>query len=250
MADAKRNTWMRRVRVGGQALCLLLPLACQQQMGEQPYYRPLEPSTFFPDGRSARLLLPGTVAQGQLRDDPLLFTGKDGTRRRAVLAVSLLGFGADGPLAVATVVPALFEKMAVADYATIFPFPVTAEVLERGQQRFTIFCAVCHDSTGNGNGKIVQRGYTRPPSYITDYSRGFERRGYKVLLRDAPVGYYFEVVSKGMGAMSDYSAQVPPRDRWAIIAYIRALQFSQHAPLDRLPPKVKEEALKELEGTR
>jgi mono/diheme cytochrome c family protein len=125
--------------------------------------------------------------------------------------------------------------------------------LERGRQRFEIFCAVCHDPTGNGNGKIPERGYTKPPSYITDYSRGFERRGYKVLLRDAPVGYYFEVISKGEGAMADYSAQVTPEDRWKIIAYIRALQLSQHAPLDtldKLPPGEKEKALKVLEGTR
>jgi mono/diheme cytochrome c family protein len=248
MADAKRNTWMGRVRVGGLALCLLLPLACQQQMGEQPYYRPLEPSTFFPDSRSARPLPPGTVAQGQLRYDQPLYTGNDGTRRGAVLAVSLLGFGADGPLAVATVVLPLFENMAVADYATTFPFPVTTEVLERGQQRFSIFCAVCHDSTGNGNGKIVQRGYTRPPSYITDYSRGFERRGIKVLLRDVPVGYFFEVVSKGYGAMPDYASQVPPRDRWAIIAYVRALQLSQYARLEELPEGERQAVRKALEG--
>jgi mono/diheme cytochrome c family protein len=137
--------------------------------------------------------------------------------------------------------------MALADHATTFPFPVTAELLERGQQRFAIFCAVCHDSTGNGNGKIVQRGYTHPPSYITDNSRGFERRGIKVRLRDVPVGYYFEVVSKGYGAMPDYAAQVPPRDRWAIIAYIRALQLSQHAYLEELPEEERQAAQKALE---
>jgi mono/diheme cytochrome c family protein len=247
MADAKRNNWMGKVRVGGLALCLLLPLACQQKMGEQPYYRPLESSTFFSDGRSARPLQPGTVAQGQFRSDPPPFTGKDGTSKGAVLTVSLVGFGASGPLAVATFAPPLLEKIAVAEYTTSFPFPVSAELLERGQQRFTIFCAVCHDSTGNGNGKIVQRGYTRPPSYVTDYSRGFERRGIKVLLRDAPVGYFFEVVSKGYGAMADYASQVPPRDRWAIIAYIRALQLSQHARLEELPEEEQQAARKALE---
>ena len=119
--------------------------------------------------------------------------------------------------------------------------------MERGQERFTIFCAVCHDPIGNGNGKIVQRGYTRPPSYVTDYSRGFERRGIKVKLRDVPVGYYFEVVSKGYGAMPDYAAQIPPRDRWAIIAYIRALQLSQHARLEGLPEAERQAARKALE---
>jgi mono/diheme cytochrome c family protein len=248
MMDAKRRIWMGRARAVGLALFLLLPLACQQQMGQQPYYRPLEPSAFFPDGRSARSPLSGTVARGQLRDDRTLFEGKDGNGRGASLAVSLLGFGADGPLTAVTVSPPLFEKMAVADYAAAFPFPVTAEVLERGQQRFMIFCAVCHDPTGNGDGKIVQRGYTRPPSYITGYSHGFKRRGIKVLLRDVPVGYYFEVISKGYGAMADYAAQVSPRDRWAIIAYIRALQLSQYARLEELPEEERQDARKALEG--
>jgi len=100
-------------------------------MGRQPYYRPFEPSGFFPDGRSARSLPAGTVARGQLRDDQPVFTGKDGSGSGAVLAASLLGFGADVPFVVASVLPPIFEKMAVADYITAFPFPVTMEVLER-----------------------------------------------------------------------------------------------------------------------
>ena len=210
MVDAMRISWMGKAKVVTLTLFLLLPLGCQQQMGRQPYYRPLEPSTFFSDGRSARPVPSGTVAQGQLEDDQHLFTGKDGTGSGAAQAASFVGFAADGPLTAAMVAPPLFEKMAVADYASTFPFPVTAEVLERGQQRFTIFCSVCHDSTGNGNGKVVQRGYTRPPSYITDDSRGFEHRGVKVRLRNVPVGYLFEVVSKGYGAMPDYASQVRP----------------------------------------
>src|SRR5262249_32013453 len=158
MADAKRKTWMSKGRAAGQAFCLLLPVAGQQQMGQQPSYRPLEPSTFFPDDRSARPLLPGTVAQGQFQDDQTLFKGKDGNGRGASLAVSLIGFGAHGPLIGATVVPPLSEKMAVADYTDTFPFPVTEEVMARGQQRFTIFCAVCHDPTGTGHRTIVPPG--------------------------------------------------------------------------------------------
>jgi len=234
------------LKIAGLALCLLLLVGCQQQMGQQPYFRPLEPSPFFPDSRSARPLLPGTVAQGQLRDDGPFFTGKDENRKGSVPAMAFLGFG-DNALTLAMVAPLLFEEMAVADYATAFPFPVTTDVLARGQERSTIFCAVCHDATGNGNGKIVERGYTRPPSYITDYSRGFEHRGIKVRLRDVPVGYYFEVISRGYGAMADYAAQVAPRDRWAIIAYIRALQLSQHARLEELPQEERQAAREALE---
>jgi cytochrome c len=134
------------------------------------------------------------------------------------------------------------------DYVNEFPIEINLAALERGRQRYNIFCAVCHDETGNGNGKIVERGYTRPPSYVTDYSRGFDRRGYKVLLRDVPVGYFMEVITQGYGAMPDYSSQVPPEDRWKIAAYIKALQLSQHADLNdpRLRP-ARDEIMKELD---
>ena len=98
-----------------------------------------------------------------------------------------------------------------------FPFPVTKEVLERGQKRFNIYCSPCHDRLGNGDGMIVRRGYRHPPSYHIDR------------LRQVPNGYIFDVITNGFGAMPDYAAQIPPRDRWAIVAYIRALQFSQNA---------------------
>ncbi len=105
----------------------------------------------------------------------------------------------------------------------VIPFPVDKAVLERGRERFNIYCAPCHARTGDGNGMIVQRGYRRPPSYHTDR------------LRNAPLGHFFEVITKGFGAMPDYEAQVAPRDRWAIAAYIRALQLSQYAPSNLLP---------------
>jgi mono/diheme cytochrome c family protein len=240
-------TRVRSLTVAVLSFCALLTMGCQQEMAKQPSYRPQQPSAFFRDGRADRPRVPGTVAQGELHDDPLLYEGRDERRGHAARAAALLGLGAGGRPPLAALAP---EGLGPLDYADVFPFPITMKELERGRQRFNIFCAVCHDPSGNGNGKIPERGYTKPPSYITDYSRGFQLRGYKVLLRDAPVGYLFEVVTKGMGAMPDYSAQVPVEDRWKIVAYIRALQFSQHAPLDRLPPKVKEEALKELEGTR
>jgi mono/diheme cytochrome c family protein len=108
--------------------------------------------------------------------------------------------------------------------ATEFPFPVTQQVLARGRERYDIFCSPCHDRTGRGNGMVVRRGYRQPPSYHIDR------------LRQAPVGHFFDVITNGFGAMPDYREQVPVRDRWAIIAYIRALQLSEHATLNEVPP--------------
>ncbi len=103
-----------------------------------------------------------------------------------------------------------------------FPFPITREVLERGRDRFNIYCTPCHGMSGDGDGMIVQRGFRRPPSYH------IER------LRTAPVGHFFDVITNGLGAMYPYGYRVPPRDRWAIIAYIRALQLSRQVPIDEL----------------
>ncbi len=151
-------------------------------MQVQPYQRPLVESDFYADKRSARPIISGTVARGHLDADAYFYTGKIGAN--------------DG------------------DY---LPFPVTEQVLQRGQQRFNIYCAPCHGEIGDGNGMIVQRGFKHPPSYH------IER------LRKAPIGYFFDVMTHGFGAMQDYSEQVQPADRWAIAAYIRALQLSQHA---------------------
>ena len=148
----------------------------------QPYYRPLAKSDFFADGRSARNPVDGTVARGDLRDDTDFYTGKIGNN--------------------------------LGDY---MPFPVTAEVLDRGRQRFNVYCTPCHGRVGDGNGFIPTRGIKRPPSYHIDR------------LRKVPLAYFFDVATNGFGVMQDYSAQIPPRDRWAIAAYIRALQLSQNA---------------------
>jgi mono/diheme cytochrome c family protein len=172
----------------GLALIAVLGAGCRQDMHDQPREKPLARSDFYPDHRSARPLVAGTVARGQLRDDEALYTGKNGR----VLAAA-------------------------------FPFPITAEVLSRGQQRFQIYCTPCHGRLGNGEGMVVQRGFKRPTSLH------IER------LREAPPGYFFDVMTNGFGAMSDYSAQVPVEDRWAIVAYIRALQLSQHATLADVP---------------
>jgi mono/diheme cytochrome c family protein len=108
--------------------------------------------------------------------------------------------------------------------ADTFPFPVSTGVLARGRERFDIYCSPCHDRTGGGEGMIVRRGYKRPPSLHIDR------------LRDMPAGYFFDVIANGFGAMPDYRAQIPVRDRWAIVAYVRALQLSEHATIDDVPP--------------
>ncbi|HYK48769.1 MAG TPA: cytochrome c, partial [Terriglobales bacterium] len=165
------------------ALALIfVTAACRIDMHIQPYYRPLAKSEFFADGRSARNPVDGTVARGDLREDSYLYTGKIGNNP--------------------------------GDY---MPFPVTQDVLNRGHERFNVYCTPCHGRVGDGNGFIPTRGLKQPPSYH------IER------LRKAPIGYFFDVMTNGFGVMQDYSAQVAPRDRWAIAAYIRALQLSQNA---------------------
>lgn len=186
------------------ATCLLIATAlmagCRQEMAVQPnYHRPLEPSTFFPDGRSSRLPPEGTIARGKMPDDPHLHLGRVG-----------------------------------GEYVTTFPIEVTAEVLERGRQRYGIYCAVCHDQVGTGRGIIVQRGFSKPPNFHTDLSVGYRIRGQEMPLRDAPVGYLFEVITNGLGSMASYAAEVPVLDRWAIVAHIRVLQLSQHMKRDTL----------------
>jgi mono/diheme cytochrome c family protein len=184
---------LRPVRACLFALCLLTLPACEQQMSQHAGYKTLTQSDFFGDGRSARPTVPGTVARGQLHLDSALYTGRD-------------------------------DK---GQLVTEFPFEMTEQVLKRGKERFTIFCSVCHGLTGHGDGRIVKRGFTKPPDYHTDLSRYYKLRGEEVKLIDVPVGHMFEVVSKGFGAMPDYASQIPVNDRWAIIGYVRSLQFSQ-----------------------
>ncbi len=208
--------WRRRLKAVGMTLWLLLPAACQQDMAAQPSYKPLDPSSFFADGRSARPLVPGTVARGHLRTDIQMFEGKlhreaPGMARPA----ALIGVGAN-PLAAAALAAGKSDEYQ--NYVTTFPYPITRDILERGYHRYMIYCVVCHDPLGTGHGKIVERGYTPPPSY------------HIARLRNAPVGHFFDVITNGYGSMPDYKQQVPPHDRWAIVAYIRALQLSQHFP--------------------
>ena len=201
-------------------------------MARQPKYLPLERSDFFADARSARPLEPGTVARGYLRTDRRLYAGmREPEAQRARLA-TIIGAAGVNPFT------ALGASLTQSPYVETFPFPVTPQVMERGQLRFRIFCAVCHDAAGTGRGIVVQRGFTQPPSYHIDR------------LRTAPVGYFYDVVTNGYGSMPSHAAEIPPRDRWAIIAYLRALQLSQHARLAALPEPAKQAALRALEIER
>ena len=187
------------------AMILAGALGCEDDMADQPRYEPLEPSGFFDDGLSSRQIPDGTVARGHLRSDAHLYEGK-----------------VNGQI------------------ATEFPFPVTKEWLARGRERYEIFCAVCHGSTGDGYGMIVQRGFVRPPAFYpipehqTALPQLYEREQW--LMTAAPVGHYFDVITNGWGAMFSYNDRVKPEDRWAIIMYIKALQRSQHAQASQLSP--------------
>jgi mono/diheme cytochrome c family protein len=197
---SKTSTGRARLRhgFGAAAAALMTILAaagCRQDMHDQPKYRPLRESRFFADASSARPLVEGTIARGTLQTDAAFFTGKNG---------------------------ALFVNE--------LPFPVTEAVLNRGQERFNIYCTPCHGQTGAGNGLVVQRGYPAPPSFHIDRLRTIE------------AGYFYDVMTNGFGRMPDYRAQITPRDRWNIVAYIRALQLAGHATKGDLPEGVTDPA--------
>lgn len=291
-------------------LFLIAPLVmagCQQKMAEQPAPRPYEASKHFPNGQSARPLEFGVVHRGQKPDSDPMVTG--------LTEKGLKSKGGDWSGAkaydVMSVVPPAGAPDTVENFVTEFPFPITAADLHRGQQRYNIYCALCHGAAGDAMGKIAERGYLRPPSYHTDpahhamdysttgqpstglprgYSRGFyryynhqfdeqlvqlealqkrlagesnagkkaeiekeiakfpsvdalkasiagQKKDHLIALDKVPVGYIFQVITWGFGGMPDHASQIPPDDRWRIVAYIRALQLSQGAPVDKLPPE-------------
>jgi hypothetical protein len=200
--NTNRHEWKRAeddkksscsfVFIGGWSFFLFLTICfcgCRQEMYDQPRYKPLAKSEFFTNESSARPIPAHTVARGQLHDDTFFYTAMRGT-----------------------------------NLVDSFPFPVTLAVLKRGQERYDIYCAVCHGPTGEGNGMIVQHGFPAPPSYHIDR------------LRNAPVGHFFDVITHGYGVMYSYATRVEPADRWAIAAYIRALQLSENATTNDLPP--------------
>jgi cytochrome c553 len=154
----------------------------------QPKYLPYEPTDFFGDGRSERQPVPGTVARGQLRLDELMYTGR--------------------------------ENGVVVDK---FPFPITKADLDRGRERYNVYCTPCHDYSGTGRGMIVERGFPQPPSYHIQR------------LREAPAGHFYEVITNGFGVMYSYAARIEPADRWRIAAYIRVLQLARNAKIDDVP---------------
>ena len=169
-------------------VALVFVAGCRQDMHNQPKYRPLRPSTLFADGSSARQPVDGTVARGTLNADEALFTGMQNGAPVAEM-----------------------------------PFAISASDLDRGEERYNIFCAPCHDQTGGGQGMIVQRGYRQPPSFH------IER------LKTVEPGYMFDVITSGFGVMPDYRAQIDARDRWRIIAYVKALQLSQPTVAEPAP---------------
>jgi mono/diheme cytochrome c family protein len=182
---AKESTLFRLSLFSLALTALLFTSGCRQDMQDQPRYKPLAATNFFGDGRSARPAIDDTVARGQLHIDSARFTGK------------VNGKDID-----------------------FMPIQITKADVERGQQRFNIYCSPCHGQLGNGHGMIVSRGLRQPPSYLDPR------------LVDAPIGHFFDVMSNGYGSMYSYASRVAVDDRWRIAAYIRALQLSQNAPAD------------------
>lgn len=197
------KTLGRAAAAAGMA-ALMLVAGCRQDMQDQPKLIPQRGSEMFADHRGARPQVLNTVARGQLREDSYFYTG--------VIQ------GANG----------------YREEQNLMPFPVTMEVLKRGQERFNIYCTPCHSRVGNGLGEIVERGY-KPAANLHDEVR-----------RAQPISHYFYVMTHGYGAMPDYSAQLTPVDRWAVAAYIRALQLSQAATQQDVPPGVQVKSLSEV----
>jgi mono/diheme cytochrome c family protein len=196
--------------------CLLLTVAacsllagCRYDMQDQPRYKAHKKSDFFRDGKAMRELPEGTVPRGYLREDKAFYTGKTENGQNTGAA----------PAPAATPATDASGNTLITDFSgltTEFPIPVTKELIDRGEQRYKVFCIVCHGPVGNGDGMIVRRGFSPPPTYNDDR------------LRNAPVGHFYDVITNGQGKMNSYASQVPPADRWAIVAYIRTLQISQN----------------------
>ncbi len=181
-------------------------IGCRYDMQDQPRYKAYKESKFFADDKAMRDLPEGTVARGFLREDKAFYTGKKENSGTA---------GSAAPASPQNVQGSTLNSE-FPDAITEFPIPITKELLDRGEQRYKIFCIVCHGPVGKGDGMVVRRGYPQPPTYHDDR------------LRNAPVGHFFDAITNGWGKMNPYASQIPPADRWAIVAYIRALQISQN----------------------
>jgi len=163
-------------------------MACRQDMHDQPKYKPLGANRFFADGRDARPIPAGTIARDQLNDDDAAHTGEQNHT-----------------------------------FLETIPLTINARLLQRGRDRYDIYCSPCHGRTGDGNGMVAQRGVKIPADFHTDR------------LRSLPPGYIYQVIKNGYGAMGDYGDQIPVNDRWAIVAYVRALQLSRDATMNDVP---------------
>ena len=257
----------RRVRAIAAALAVLSFAACQQRMAHPPYYRPLTETDFYPDRRSSRPLEEGVVHRAQILDDDPLASGLSAAGKLPQ-TVSILND--DGTPKETKTGPGIPNK--VDNFVATFPFQLTAADLTRGKERYQVFCVPCHGTAGNGRGKIVERGFLEPTSFHLKpvdaeeaafrdrqkkdhpdriplgLSRGFNFYGQALPLKDVPVGYIFEVITKGYGGMPDYASQIPVPDRWRIAAYVRTLQLSQAVDPARLTPEQRAEMDKALGG--
>ncbi len=173
-------------------------------MQDQPRYKTYKKSDFFADGRGSRDFPQGTVARGLLKDDKAFHTGKIDNPDPNAQAETMTDAAGN---TISTTFPNAIDE---------FPIPVTKELVDRGEERYKIYCMVCHGPVGAGDGMIVRRGFSKPSSYHDDR------------LRNAPVGHFFDVITNGWGRMNGYAADIPAADRWAIVAYIRTLQVSQN----------------------
>jgi mono/diheme cytochrome c family protein len=207
---SKKEKVKNRARCFGFAFLLFtfaFATACRYDMQDQPRYKAYKQSDFFADKRASRDLPQGTVPRGQLRENKLFYTGKKEN--------------ADPNAQVQTTTDASGNTLISSFPNDIVNFSdagieVTEELLDRGEERYKVFCMVCHGPVGNGDGMIVRRGFPKPPTYNDDR------------LRNAPVGHFYDVITNGQGRMNSYASQIPAADRWAIVAYIRALQVSQN----------------------
>ena len=246
----------RTIRLSALAAAVVTFAACQQRMAHPPLHRPYTETEFFSDHRSARPLEDGVVHRGQLLDDDPLVSGltAEGKQPQTVQILNDDGTPKDTKTG-----PGIPNKKA--NFVTEFPFQLSEADLQRGKDRYQIYCVPCHGTQGNGRGKIVERGFLEPPSFHTNpvnaeeavfrerqmkenpaqtplgISRGFSfyrdpdanpAANYRIPLREVPAGYIFEVITKGYGGMPEYAGQIPIADRWRIVAYVRALQLSQN----------------------
>jgi mono/diheme cytochrome c family protein len=209
-AESKKEKVKNRTRFWSFAFLLLtfsFAVGCRYDMQDQPRYKAYKQSDFFADKRASRDLPAGTVPRGQLRANKQFYTGKKEN--------------ADPNAPVQTTTDASGNTLISTFPNDIVNFSdagveVTEALLDRGEERYKVFCIVCHGPVGEGDGMIVRRGFTKPPTYNDDR------------LRNAPVGHFYDVITNGQGRMNSYASQIPVADRWAIVAYIRALQLSQN----------------------